>query len=178
MVKKRNFTNAFLEDETKNEPNDVTNEIENDINIENKDNNEDTKESEVNTLPNEQINQINIPNVEVEQVEVKNTTEIVSKENEPTQVIQKTTIEDSISGYVKNKLNDTKKRMDLFYGNTTAFGKTTKKPKFSEMYSGVTVSMNRDLNEILEYLVTNSTYNKTQLLELLIITGLENISFD
>jgi hypothetical protein len=45
------------------------------------------------------------------------------------------------------------------------------------MYSGVTISMNRDLNEIIEYLVVNSTYNKTQLLELLLITGLESLKF-
>jgi hypothetical protein len=167
MVKRRDFTNAFL-----NEVNDDS-KLENDIS-QNTSENTQVANSDNNI---EQEKENSIPNIEAESVPTVNTMEIISNDNNEKKMIQKTIIDESISTFVARKLIDTKKRMDLFYGNKTAFGKMTKKPKFSEMYSGVTISMNRDLNEIIEYLVVNSTYNKTQLLELLLITGLESLKF-
>jgi hypothetical protein len=159
--KKRNFSNGFLALDENNDDNKIPQQTKK------QDENKDNQKTKQDEEAKEEKNEVDEDKLEKE-----------PKVPEIQQVEAELVVQETMGQIVKKQLEITKKHMDLFYGNTTAFGKTIKKPKFSEMYSGVTISMNRDLNEIIEYLVANSTYNKTQLLELLLITGLESLNFD
>ena len=111
-----------------------------------------------------------------------------SKQNEVKEnvIVQATTQPEIIEGggeeseiqkYVSKKIKEAEEKSTLFYNKVSGFGKSKDKLKFSEIYAGVTVSLNRDIIDIIEFLEKNSTYTKTQILEMVLITGLKNINF-
>lgn len=155
MATKRNFTNGFLDLEEENKIEQSENEQVND---------DDNKVEKI----NENIN----PPIEQIQTQTQTVINTIPKEI--------TTIQNEIpiSKYVEIQLEEAEKNINIFYGKQSGFGAKMKKPKFSEMYAGITISMNRDLDKIIEYLTKNSTFTKTQLLEMLIVNGLKSTNFE
>lgn len=179
MATKRKFTNGFLNlDNEESKDNIKQNEVKSEeVNLIRK---EDTVSQNSISKENQEVLQnesesITEEHPKVEQVETQTKTEIVNSKPVETVTIQKPI---SISEYVEQQLIVAEKRIDLFYNKTTGFGITMKKPKFSDMYAGITMSMNRDINEIIEYLANNSTFTKTQIIEILLVEGLKNVKFE
>jgi replicative superfamily II helicase len=97
--------------------------------------------------------------------EVSPVKEIVESENK------------SLTQYVKAEVAKIEKQIEAD-NVQKKFKKATKKTRFSDSYSGTTVSVRRDVMDLINELNEVSALEKYKIIELILLSGLKHINFD
>ncbi len=98
---------------------------------------------------------------------------------EPTVVNTTTMIQRpvSLNELIQGKITDLEQTINL--ENSRSFRKSKEQAKkFSDKYAGVTISLRREIQEILDILNDESVLNKYEIIETIMINGIKNTNFD
>lgn len=93
-------------------------------------------------------------------------------------VVENSKRSNSIAEYVKNTLNSIEK--DIVAQSSpkgSVFKVSDKKPKYNDIYCGVTWSVRRRVNELVDYISETSGANKYEIIDMIVLSGLKNIDF-
>lgn len=129
------------------------------------------KEEEV---PQEPIQEVEHKEEPVQAVKTREEVKI-----EPTVVNTTTMVQRpvSLNELIQGKITDLEQTINL--ENSRSFRKSKEQAKkFSDKYAGVTISLRREIQEILDILNDESVLNKYEIIETIMINGIKNTNFD